>query len=421
MSLFTVNTMKYPEDIPLNETQRLFLQALRAALKNRQTAWTEPLPDAQWQELFHMAHTHHVLPLVYGAVSTCPAAAVMNPDLLAGTRRQVLQLITLQTRKTAEFLPVLEQLRQAGCTPLIVKGMICRSLYPNPDYRLSSDEDLFIPPEQVSLCRKVLEHCGLTTADPPDAGEMTYTGRDGILYLEVHRHLFPPENEAYGDLNRFFQGAWAKKISLALPGAQVWSLNHTDHLFYLICHAFKHFLHSGFGIRQVCDLCLYAAAYGGQICWEQVWAQCKKIRADRFAAALLRIGQQYLGIAGIPADCGGASPDPVPLLKDLLDGGVYGAADRSRQHSSRMTLSAASTGKGASREHHGLRHSLFPGKTELAGRYPYLKQHPVLLPVAWVQRAVLYGQKNAPGRAAESIRIGNRRIRLLQEYGIIDR
>lgn len=413
--------MKHLDVIPLNHTQRLFLQALHAALKNRQTDWSDAIPDAQWQALFNLAHTHHVLPLVYGAVSRCPAAAGANPAIIAGTRRQVLQLITLQTRKTAEFLPVLRQLQQAGVTSLIVKGMVCRSLYPNPDYRLSSDEDLLIPPEQVSLCRRVLEHCGLTTADPADADEMTYTGCGGIIYLEVHQHLFPRDNEAYGDLNRFFQGALHQKISLELSGTTICTLSHTDHLFYLICHAFKHFLHSGFGIRQVCDLCLYAAAYGDQICWSQVLEQCRQIRADRFAAALLRIGQQYLGIESYPADWDSISADPIPLLKDLLDAGVYGTADRSRLHSSRITLSAATAGKNGQQEHHGLRQSLFPGKSQLEGRYPYLKQNPLLLPVAWTQRILEYGQKSSPGSASESIRIGNQRIRLLQEYGIIDR
>lgn len=36
-------------------------------------------------------------------------------------------------------------------------------------------------------------------------------------------------------------------------------MNASDHLFYLICHALKHFYHSGFGIRQVCDILLFAA------------------------------------------------------------------------------------------------------------------------------------------------------------------
>ena len=35
-----------------------------------------------------------------------------------------------------------DKMRQNGLTPLIVKGIVCRDLYPNPDLRTSNDEDL---------------------------------------------------------------------------------------------------------------------------------------------------------------------------------------------------------------------------------------------------------------------------------------
>lgn len=53
-------------------------------------------------------------------------------------------------------------------------------------------------------------------------------------------------------------------------------------------------MHSGFGIRQVCDIVLYANAYGAQIEWDKLVVQCQHIHAEIFAAALFRIGQKYL-------------------------------------------------------------------------------------------------------------------------------
>lgn len=32
----------------------------------------------------------------------------------------------------------------------------------------------------------------------------------------------------------------------------------TDHLLCLLCHAYKHFLYAGFGIRHVCDIGIFA-------------------------------------------------------------------------------------------------------------------------------------------------------------------
>lgn len=65
----------------------------------------------------------------------------------------------------------------------------------------------------------------------------------------------------------------------------------------------------------------------------------------------------------------------------------------------------------------------FPPARQLAGRYPYLKEKPYLLPVAWINRILKYGKETAGGsadnNAAQSIKIGNGRVALLKEYGII--
>ncbi len=64
-----------------------------------------------------------------------------------------------------------------------------------------------------------------------------------------------------------------------------------------------------------------------------------------------------------------------------------------------------------------------PPARQLAGRYPYLKEKPYLLPLAWVNRILKYGKETAgsptDNNAAKSIKIGNGRVALLKEYGII--
>ena len=67
--------------------------------------------------------------------------------------------------------------------------------------------------------------------------------------------------------------------------------------------------------------------------------------------------------------------------------------------------------------------TVFPPARQLAGRYPYLKEKPYLLPVAWINRILEYGKETAgsptDNNAAQSIKIGNGRVALLREYGII--
>ena len=404
----------------MNNIGNLFLRAIGAALKN------EPLREKnisqeELQGVLQMAEIHQVLPMVFEAVYGCADA---DPRMLGYYRLRSMQLVAIQAQKTADFMPLLEELRSTGAKPLVVKGLVCRNLYPKPDFRMSTDEDLLIEPEKSDICHEVLTKLGLQTRNPEsDDYELGYHRPDSYQYIELHRSLFPHESDAYGDLNRFF----ADVHSRAVEQNGIMTLAPTDHMLYLILHAFKHFLHSGFGIRQVCDMTLYANAYGSQIDWKWVLECCRQVRAEKFAAAMFRIGRKYLNLSleesRYPLQWQAILVDENPLLEDILDAGVYGGSDMSRKHSSRMTLEAVSAQNRGEAGSHGLLKSLFPTAQVLEGRYPYLKDKPMLLPVAWTDRLVNYYRELAKTRAnspAESIRIGNERIDLLKQYEVLE-
>ena len=58
----------------MQHTQQLFLEALKAALKNEQVEWNNKLEAQEWMDLFRMAEVHQILPMIYEAVYRSPAA-----------------------------------------------------------------------------------------------------------------------------------------------------------------------------------------------------------------------------------------------------------------------------------------------------------------------------------------------------------
>jgi len=256
--------------------------------------------------------------------------------------------------------------------------------------------------------------------------EITYVKKDAPLCIELHKSLFPPESEAYGELNEYFKDVHAKAVSINVQGMDILMMEYTENLFYLICHAFKHFLHSGFGIRQVSDMIMFANAYGRYIDWDAVLKNCKEIHADKFAAAIFKIGEKYLGFSveeSCYGDCWKAIQiDEKALLHDLLAGGIYGDSDMSRKHSSSLTLNAVQARKHGEKVKTNVWKAVFPDRNSMTVKYPYLEKYPILLPVAYGARIVKYGMesKNMQGnKASESIKIGNQRIELLKKYDII--
>ena len=402
----------------MTESKRLFLQAVNAALKNEYVDWAEPVSRECWEEIFKLAEIHRMLPMVFQAVYRCPAARLADGNLMGRCRFSAMQMVALQAQKTAEFAPVLEALRKADVQPLVVKGITCRELYPNPDHRLSSDEDVLIHPAAFARCHEALTELGFSTRDPEDMSyELSYLKQGSPLYLEIHRSLFPPESLAYGDLNRFFPEVYRRSVEKrGVP-----TLCPTDHMLFLLCHAFKHFLHSGFGLRQVCDLILFANHYGPEVDWPYVLECCRSIHAEQFAAGLFRIGWKYLNFSledsRFPLQWQAIYVDEGPLLEDILQAGVYGTGDEDRLHSSNITLQAVISQKQGTSGSGSLLQTVFPPRDVMERKYPYLKNKPLLLPIAWTDRIIRYGKSGS--KASSTLRIGNERVALLKRYGVI--
>ena len=405
----------------MKQTNFLFLRVLRSALKGEKVNMEELTPE-QWREILAMAEEHKLLPMVLDTLGDCPGLQNMEMAQLAAFRRQARHHVLMQTLRTGEFLALNRTLRAAGVKPLVVKGLVCRQLYPKPDLRPSGDEDVLVSEAQFALYCRLLQEAGLTPGtEDAEASEIPFRKTGSPLYIELHKHLFEPQSQVYGDLNRFFGNVIENAVELEIGGERVATMAPTDHLLYLICHALKHFLHSGFGIRQVCDIVLFARRYDTGICWEQVLRCCGEIRAERFAGAIFRIGENYLNVAA-PGVFRAVEADEMPLLKDLLEGGLYGDATLSRKHSSNITLEAVAARKQGKRARSAMGASVFPSASKLEGKYPYLKKHSWLLPVAWGQRLWNYARetrKNQDSSAAEALKIGAERVELLRHYGII--
>ena len=412
----------------MDQHNELLLAALRCALKGEVLPEQPEISGETWEKVFLLARKHHLLPMIFEAVYAQPG--VMVHPSAGAVRKGVMQSVFAQTVKTAEFQELYTRLLQAGVSPLVVKGLVCRNLYPLPDHRISGDEDVLIPAEQFQTAHRVMTEFGMTTTEAEEnfeaAYEIPYRKAGSPLYIELHKYLFSPDSGAYGHLNDYFSHVHGNAREEEIQGCAVASLAPDDHLFYLICHSFKHFLHSGFGIRQVCDIVLYARRYGGEIHWEQLMEKCRQIRADRFAGALFRIGREYLDVDLsdiLPESWNSMEVDPLPMVEELMEAGVYGGADRSRKHSSNITLTAMENQKRGKATSGGVLKSLFPEPKKLEKRYPYLKKHPALVPVAWVSRIITYGRETAAGSnnsAAESIRIGGERVELMKYYGILE-
>lgn len=401
-------------NMTLTTTETQFLHIARAAISGSDL----PIEKVDWPAIFTLANQQKLLPILFETARKTPAAGE-NAALFAVTKQQVIGQVLNQTVRSAEFSDLYHKLRSAGLHPIVVKGQLCSRLYPLKDHRISADDDLYISDAEFMACHEQLLANGLRIGTPADelatADEVSYTKEGSPLYIELHRHLFDSAEDAHDELNHFFADLNPVETDsfLAMPPH--------EHLLYLILHAYKHFVRSGIGLRQFCDIGLWARAYHAEIDWQRLREQCESVHAATFAAAAFRIARDDLGIEfDLPAPWDGGI-DVEPLLHDTLCGGVYGSNDLTRLHSSTVTLNAVKASRTG--EKSSVLSTVFPKREYLERRYPYLKKRPYLLPVAWVQRIAHYASEKQAGTdnsASGSIKLGKERIELMKRYGIMD-
>lgn len=401
-------------NMTLTTTETQFLHIAKAAISGGDL----PAEKVDWPTIFTLANQQKLLPIVFEAARKAPAAEE-NAALFAVTKQQVIGQVLNQTVRSVEFADLYRKLRTVGLHPIVVKGRLCSRLYPQTDHRISADDDLYISDAEFMACHEQLLANGLTTDTPadelPTADEVSYTKDGSPLYIELHRHLFDSAEDAHDELNHFFADLNPVETDsfLAMPPH--------EHLLYLILHAYKHFVRSGIGLRQFCDIGLWAREYHTEIDWQRLREQCESVHAATFAAAAFRIARDYLGIEfDLPAPWSDAV-DAEPLLHDSLCGGVYGSNDLTRLHSSTVTLNAVKASRTG--EKSSVLSTVFPKREYLEHRYPYLKKRPYLLPVAWVQRIAHYASEKKAGTdnsASGSIKLAKERIELLKRYDILD-
>lgn len=399
-----------------------FLNAISAALKGAQLSDDPGLSEAEWVALLKLAVEQEVLPLAFEAVMKCKSFLSINKEVRRAYRDMAVSLSARQITQTNEFLTLMLHLEEKGVRPAVLKGVVVRQLYPKPMLRPSVDEDLLVAPGEAKRVHDLLIAEGLTPdseyGDVDGSSDLSYHRIGTPTYVEVHTAFFPKDSDAYADCNAPFEDAHERFVELRVEDVSLRTLAPTDHLLYLMLHAYKHFLHSGMGLRHVCDICLFAGSFetdGGRI-----RSVCDEMGLSRLFAAAFAVGSRYLGLKGYPA-FEDIDEDPEPLLDDMLSGGLYGTSDINRAHSSTLTLEAAASKK-SGRKRRGALKSAFPPKKALEGSYPMLKKHPYLLPAAWAHRLWLYftDRSNGPVDPAESLKIARERIALMERYGILE-
>ena len=216
----------------MTAAEQQLIGCLRAFCRNEPA---DRVSGVQPEELHRLAAVHKLVPVVYEALSGEPEAF---GEARLRWKQEATLSVALQAKRTEAALRLCAALNAVDVPYALVKGLICRSLYPHPDHRASADEDLFVLPEHRAACEAVLEAQGLVCAEPGET-ESNWSCAESGLAIELHLQLFSEEYEAERRMNAYFREAAARCEFETVSGVPVRTLAPQDHFLLLVCHALR--------------------------------------------------------------------------------------------------------------------------------------------------------------------------------------
>ncbi len=413
----------------MTKAEEIFLMIIKNSLHSGAVPQAEmesaAVPeDTDWEAVLGVARKQNLFPYVYDAATAYQAFSTFG----AANEQYFMyatSAMSAQMQRTEALLNLYQAFCSNGLEPIVIKGIICRSLYgERADFRPSGDEDILIEKKDYERAAAVLEACGYRKEADPDkemtvVQEVTFFSEN--LMVELHLNLFASKSAIQQKMNNWFKDAFLSDELVCIKGIQMRTMTPTDHFLFLVFHAFNHFTNQGFGVRMMLDILLFAEQYEKRIDWEYIDRGLADVGATGFLADLVELGNEYLGFS-LPQRY--VPVCPADLLHDMFRMGIFGnstGADRTAGRMVEDTVQeecANKRGKAAS-----YFRLLFPSwKTWCAWR-PYLKDKPWMVVPEWCSRIGRYlrGETSTSDVKGldKSYRIAAERIALLKKYGVL--
>jgi|GEM_PF-1474229 len=354
---------------------------------------TEPdcsdLPPADWKAVFENAYDSKLHVLLYETVASlsCPPPG----ELLELWKAAAFQSMCRQAGSRLYSGKMLSALERAGLRPLVFKGPVLAALYPKADHRISSDIDILLPPSARAQAGNVLEENNFVFLPEHSKQNVDVWRMPGGFTVDMHFRMWGDYQDQRTEyLDSLNLTAEDTNIKLPLLDGQVHMPGCTQHLIYIIYHLVTHLTFQGIQLREFVDISLYVNRYVADIDVAALWRHIDNLGYKRFCVLFFNACVEIFGMTPQIMGAGFSGQphtEPWEFMSSVCELCMNHRRDKTHRAAS-ATVYRLYHGSGGRISQWSLMFDLlFPKAGMLSERYLYAKKNPVLLPVAWVERA----------------------------------
>lgn len=340
-------------------------------------ALSDQLPEmddaVNLEDLYRFCKFHSITSIVAMALEevwkTNPAA----PEIMQKWRQARDKAIRKNILLNAERVNIIKYLESIGCWYMPLKGSLLQFDYPKFGMRQMGDNDILF---DVNFQERIYDYMisnGYEAVYYRKGNHDEYVKKP-VYNIEMHKGLFMSSQNPV--LSAYYQNVKQRMIKDE-ENSFGFHLSEADFYIYLVAHAYKHYVYSGIGIRNLLDSYVYLSRHGDHLDWDYISRELKKIGADDFEAECRQLASKLL-----ENPC--RNPDLSEADRTALDiyftSGTFGTEMRTMEKKLR-TGSGGFIGK-----MRYLLGRLFPSAAYMIDMEPELEKKRWMLPFAYVRR-----------------------------------
>lgn len=368
----------------MDNTEKQFISLLSSGIRNKDVF--KKYDDVNWNEVLQLAKLHKTEGIIFQTLS--------RSGLINNIEKKDLNEIKINTFKTGVnqirginyLYNILNIFNEVNIKVIVLKGLVIREFYPKPEHRSMCDADILIHKEDLDKTKIILLNLGYVL-DKHEASHHIKFTHDIYPVIEVHWHLFKRDG-FNNNLDIFESSIWENSICITMGTAKVLSLNYEDLALHLCMHMAAHLVSSGFGVRQLCDLCLLIEAKGKEMNWESFMLKSSLYGFERFNSAIILVCNKLFDVeipSGIKVDRVINDRNIDKLISEIIDSGVHGKKDMVSNFGNQLAFNFDNKENESNRGvvKRFIRF-IFPRVEVMNDKYSYAEKNIVLLPIAWM-------------------------------------
>lgn len=369
----------------MNNAQKQFVDILSAGIRGKSA--DKVYDNVEWDEVIDLADKHKVEGIIYLALRKSKLISNIGEEKISLLKQKAAITGITQSRHISGLSTVLNKINERNIPVIVLKGLVVREFYPQPDQRSMNDADILVHEGDVEKVKQLLIDMGYVYLEDHKASHHIALVHHKYPFIELHWNLFKRDGFS-NELEHYERLIWRRAIKVNVGEAEVLSLSYEDLALHLCMHMAAHLVATGFGVRQLCDFVLLVEHKGDEIDWNSFIMKARMYGFEKFSEIMFLLCNKLFNME-VPKEINikvvNNKKYVSALLNEIFEAGVHGKKEMANQFATQVAFNFqdkdSNATLGAINRYFRF---IFPKIDDMSDKYSYAKKVKILTPIAWI-------------------------------------